>query len=61
MREPVITAPISADLALPYFSTTPNSSASPARVDGWRQARLAFAVRRAPPGHRQGGPRCWKT
>jgi len=59
MTEPADTAPLSVDLVPPYFSTP--TTASPARVDGWRQARLAIAVRRAPPGQRQGGPWGSKT
>jgi hypothetical protein len=46
---------------LGYFSPPTNSSASPARVDGWRQVCIAFAARRAPPGQRQGGPWGLKT
>lgn len=38
------------------FSATMHSSASPARVDGWRQERSALATRSAPSGLRQGGP-----
>jgi hypothetical protein len=37
------------------FSPPTDSSASPARVDGWYQVRLAIAERHAPSGPRQGG------
>lgn len=44
-----------------YFSAASNTSASPARVDGWRQVCPAFALRRAPPGPWQGGCECLAT
>lgn len=44
-----------------FFSTDETTSASPARVAGWRQERRVHATRGTPPGYRQGGPWGSKT
>jgi hypothetical protein len=62
MREPSSKGPASRYAPFSaYFSPPSDASASPARVDGWCQVRLAFAARRAPSGQRQGGPWGSKT
>lgn len=38
-----------------------SSTASPARVEGWRQEPRAHATHGVPPGYRQGGPWGSKT